>query len=94
MMLDIIETLLDKFLKDIRSGNTNLSEDDQIKIVRILSNVGNPEEMTKTQAAEYLGISRATFDNWVNSGRVPKGEKIGDSKVLRWYKCDLDLVEK
>lgn len=48
--------------------------------------------MNKTDAADHLGISRATFDNRVRDGFVPKGEKVGNFKELRWYKSDLDLL--
>lgn len=47
--------------------------------------------MNKTQAADYLGISRATFDNHVRDGFIPKGRQIPGFKELRWYKSDLDL---
>jgi predicted site-specific integrase-resolvase len=30
--------------------------------------------MNKTQAADYLGVSRATFDNYVHDGFIPKGK--------------------
>jgi excisionase family DNA binding protein len=30
--------------------------------------------MNKTQAADYLGVSRATFDNYVHDGRIPHGK--------------------
>ena len=47
--------------------------------------------MSKTQAADYIGVSRATFDNYVRVGFIPKGVHIEGFKELRWYKCDLDL---
>lgn len=47
--------------------------------------------MNKTQASDYLGISRATFDNHVRDGFIPKGKQIPGFKELRWYKSDLDL---
>jgi predicted DNA-binding transcriptional regulator AlpA len=47
--------------------------------------------MSKTQAADYIGVSRATFDNYVRDGFIPKGEKVESFKELRWYKSDLDL---
>nr|DAM09941.1 MAG TPA: excisionase [Caudoviricetes sp.] len=31
--------------------------------------------MSKIQACDYLGISRATFDNYVKNGWIPKGYK-------------------
>lgn len=58
-----------------------------------MSNVdlGQENEMNKTQAADYLGVSRATFDNYVHDGFIPKGRQVGRFKELRWYKSDLDL---
>ena len=90
-MLKIIRTILQKFIDDIDAGNSNLSFEEQCDIIRILSNIksGN-EEMSKTQAAEYLGVSRATFDNYVHDGFIPKGVKKEGFKELRWYKSDLD----
>ena len=90
-MLDIIKSLLVKYIDDIDSGNTNISMEDQCKLLRILSNVDNSDEMSKTQAADYIGVSRATFDNYVRDGFIPKGEKVESFKELRWYKSDLDL---
>lgn len=31
--------------------------------------------MSKIQACDYLGVSRATFDNYVKNGWIPKGYK-------------------
>lgn len=30
--------------------------------------------MNKTQAADYIGVSRATFDNYIKDGFIPKGK--------------------
>lgn len=92
-MLKIIRNILQQFIDDIDADNTNLSYEQQCDIIRVLSNVnvGQDNEMNKTQAADYLGISRATFDNYVRDGFIPKGKQIGKFKELRWYKSDLDL---
>ena len=92
-MLKIIRNILQKFIDDIDTNNTNLDYEQQCQIIRILSNVniGQENEMNKTQAADYLGISRATFDNHVRDGFIPKGRQIPGFKELRWYKSDLDL---
>ena len=71
-MLHVIRTILQKFIDDIDANNTNLSFEQQCDIVRLLSNVNNPNEMSKTQAADYIGVSRATFDNYVKDGFIPK----------------------
>ena len=92
-MLKIIRTILQKFIDDIDADNTELSYEQQCDIIKILSNVdiGKDNEMNKTQAADYLGVSRATFDNYVRDGFIPKGKQVGNFKELRWYKSDLDL---
>lgn len=92
-MLQIIKSILQKFIDDIDADNTNISYEQQCDIIRILSNVdsGKDNEMNKTQAADYLGVSRATFDNYVRDGFIPKGKQIGNFKELRWYKSDLDM---
>lgn len=92
-MLQIIRTLLQKFIDDIDADNTNMSYEQQCNLLRVLSNVniGQDNEMNKTQAADYLGVSRATFDNYVHDGFIPRGKQVGKFKELRWYKSDLDL---
>ena len=92
-MLSIIRTLLQKFIDDIDADNTNLTYQQQCQLIQVLSNVnaGQDNEMNKTQAADYLGVSRATFDNYVHDGFIPKGKRVGKFKELRWYKSDLDL---
>lgn len=92
-MLKIIRTILQKWIDDIDADNTNLNYEQQCNIIRLMSNVdlGQENEMNKTQAADYLGVSRATFDNYVHDGFIPKGRQVGKFKELRWYKSDLDL---
>ena len=92
-MLKIIKNILQKFIDDIDAGNSNLTFEEQCDIIRILSDIslGKDNEMSKTQAAEYLGVSRATFDNYVHDGFIPKGVKKEGFKELRWYKSDLDV---
>lgn len=38
-----------------------------------------------------LGVSRATFDNYVRDGFIPKGIKQEGFKELSWQKSDLDI---
>lgn len=92
-MLKIIRNILQKFIDDIDADNSNLSYEQQCNIIQLLSNVnsGYDNEMNKTEAADYIGVSRATFDNYVRDGRIPKGKQIGNFKELRWYKSDLDI---
>lgn len=91
MLKSIIRDLLQKFIDDLDTGNSNISEDQEIKIISVLSNIANPDQrMSKIQACDYLGVSRATFDNYVRDGFIPKGTKQEGFKELSWSKIDLD----
>ena len=91
MLKLIIRNLLQKFIDDLDTGNTNISEDQEIKIISVLSNIANPDQrMSKIQACDYLGVSRATFDNYVRDGFIPKGTKQEGFKEKSWQKTDLD----
>lgn len=92
MLKSIIRSLLQKFIDDLDTGNTNITEDQQVKIISILSDIANPDQrMSKIQACDYLGVSRATFDNYVRDGFIPKGTKQEGFKELYWSKIDLDM---
>lgn len=45
--------------------------------------------LSKEQACDFLNISRATFDNYVGLGKLPKGRKEVGKKELVWYKDEL-----
>lgn len=60
MLKSIIRTLLQKFIDDIDSDNCNITMEQQSKIISVLSNIANPDQrMSKIQACDYLGVSRA-----------------------------------
>lgn len=88
-MINIIKSLLQRTLEDIDAGNTNISEDDAVKIIEMLQRL-NSKEFSKLEAANYLGVSRATFDNYIKRGWIPKGQKRLGWKELSWNKLDLD----
>ena len=46
--------------------------------------------MSKYQACNYLNVSRATFDNYVSDGKIPRGIHQQGFKELYWLKKDLD----
>lgn len=86
MLKSIIRTLLQKFIDDIDSDNCNITMEQQSKIISVLSNIANPDyRMSKVQACDYLGVSRATFDNYVRDGFIPKGIKQEGFKELSWH---------
>lgn len=45
--------------------------------------------MSKYQACQYLNVSRATFDNYVREGLLPRGKKVVGFKELFWIEKDL-----
>lgn len=93
-MLKIIRNLLQQIINDIDSNNTNISEREQFEVIKFIQKI-NTKELSKLEATEYIGVSRATFDNYIRNGLIPKGQKRVGFKELSWNKCDLDnFLEK
>lgn len=94
-MLYIIKNQLRRIINDIDVGNSNLSEDDAVKVIELLKTVTNKTaKLSKCQACRYLNISRASFDNMVREGRIPRGKKEAGFKELFWFERDLDIIIK
>lgn len=90
-MLDVIKNQLLKIVDDIDCGNSNISEEEALELAGVLRKYTRKDvPLSKYQAYTYLSISRATFDNLVREGSLPKGKKIADFKELVWYKKDLN----
>ena len=90
-MMQIIKALLLKVIDDIDAGNSNLTEEECNEIIDYLTIVTNKnEKLSKYQAIKYLGISRASFDNYVKEGKIPEGRKQQGFTPKFWYKRDLD----
>ena len=68
-------SLLMKIVDDIYAGNSNITEDEAAKLIDALKGFTNKEKrLSKYAACGYLNISRATFDNYVREGKLPKGK--------------------
>jgi predicted DNA-binding transcriptional regulator AlpA len=90
-MLQLIKKMLLKIVDDIDAGNSNLSESELVEAIESIKRFTNKkEDFSKYSAANYLNMSRATFDNYVAEGKIPHGVKKQGFKDLRWYKEDLD----
>lgn len=90
-MLDVIKNQLLKIVDDIDCGNSNISEEEALELAGVLRKYTRKDvPLSKYQAYTYLNISRATFDNLVREGILPKGKKIAGFKELVWYKRDLN----
>lgn len=75
-MINVIKQLLYKIISDLDAGNSELSEKECIEIVDHLITITNKnEKLSKYQAAKYINVSRATFDNYVRDGKLPAGKK-------------------
>lgn len=88
-MIKILRDLLIKIVDDIDSGNSNISKGDQLKIINLIQEI-NSKELSKIESANYIGVSRATFDNYIKKGLIPEGKKRQGFKELSWNKTDLD----
>lgn len=89
-MRRIIRNLLQRIIDDLDAGNTEISEDGAIEVAKVIAELRKDNGISKYAACKYLNISRATFDNYVREGKIPKGKHEIGFKELRWYKKDLD----
>ena len=90
-MLNIIKEKLLQIVEDIDSGNSNLDEEDTIKLAGIINTMTDKTvRLSKYQACQMLNCSRATFDNLVREGKLPRGKKEAGFKELFWEKKDLE----
>lgn len=90
-MIKIIKKYLLQMVDDIDAGNTNLTDEEAIKFVATLREyTDRTKRLSKYQACKYLNVSRATFDNYVRAGKLPRGKHEAGFKELSWSKKDLD----
>lgn len=78
------------------AGHTDLSEQECKELLEYIAAVTDSmEKLSKTQACIYIkkhtnkNISRATFDNYVRLGIIPKGRDQMGFKEKFWVKKDL-----
>ena len=94
-MLKVIKELLLKVIDNIDSDNSNISEDEGVEIIGMIKELTDKtQRLSKYKACEYLNVSRATFDNYVREGKLPKGKKVAGFNELSWTKKELDEYKK
>lgn len=94
-MLQTIRKLLLGIIDDIDAGNSDIDDAEALQIAKTLKSLVRKDiPMSKYQAYTYLNISRATFDNLVKQGQIPRGKKIPGFKELVWQKKDLKKLLK
>ena len=93
--LEMLKLGLEQIINNIDCGNSNATDEEIDGILDIVNKTTNTQnKLSKDQACKYLNISRATFDNWVRDGKVPKGKKEQGFKELFWIKSDLDKIKE
>lgn len=91
-----MKQLIIRLLRDIADrldyGTSKLDSKGCQKVLNTINLMEHgDQEMSKTEAAEYLGVCRATFDNYVRDGYLPRGKNLhSNTKALFWWKSDLD----
>jgi predicted DNA-binding transcriptional regulator AlpA len=94
-MLSTIKRELQRIIEDIDSGNSSLTEEEELELLEDIKRLSRKDEgISKYQACQYLNVSRATFDNYVREGLLPKGKHVIGFKELRYYRKDLDKFIK
>lgn len=85
---NILVKLLNETAQKIDTGNCELTEEEAIEIMSVLSH----QPLSKEQAYLYLNMSRSKFDELIRQGVIPKGKKRRGFKELSWYKDTLDDI--
>ncbi len=49
-----------------------------------------PAALNRKQAAEFVGVSPATFDKLVERGHMPKARQYPDTRRLFWLRTELE----
>lgn len=94
-MNQMLRRLLEQALNDINAGNSNITQEEEEKIINVLKTINKKDRLlSKYQAYTYLNISRASFDNKVREGLIPKGIKVEGFKELMWREVDLKKLIK
>ena len=93
--MQIIKKLLLGIVDDIDAGNSNASEEDQIKIISALRKYTRKDNRwSKYQTYTFLNMSRATFDRYVRDGIIPKGKRTPGHKELEWSEKEIRKLAK
>ena len=91
--IELLRLALQNAIDNIDCGNSNASDEQCDEIIEAINKLTNTKnKLSKYQACKYLNVSRATFDNWVRDGKIPKGEKEQGFKELFWTKESLDKI--
>ena len=81
--IELLRQTLQNTIYNIDCGNSNVSDEQCEELIETINKITNVKnKLSKYQSCKYLNISRATFDNYVRAGKIPKGEKEQGFKEL------------
>lgn len=90
-LIKIIRDLLLQIINRIDNNDCDLNDVEATELITTIKRCTEKDvRMSKYQACEYLKISRATFDNYIANGWIPKGTHQQGFKELSWLRKDLD----
>ena len=90
-MLKVIARILRSIADKIDDGSISSNPEETMQVMETIKGfVDKEQRLSKYEACRYLNISRATFDNYVREGKLPKGQKQAGFKELSWSYKDLN----
>lgn len=90
-VLKAIDDTLMEIHERIASGRCLTTRQQNVRILGFLKLIANKDErISKHRACEYVGVSRATFDRMVKTGKLPKGKHTAGWNELSWSYKELD----
>lgn len=94
-MLKVIARMLRSIADKIDDGSISSNPEETMQVMETIKGfVDKEKRLSKYEAYRYLNVSRATFDNYVRAGKLPRGKHEAGFKELSWDKKDLDAFIK
>lgn len=94
-MLKFIGKMLREIADRIDEGSISSNPEETIQAMETIKGfVDKNQRISKYQACQYLNVSRATFDNYIREGKLPRGKHVAGFKELSWDKKTLDRFIK
>lgn len=89
--LQVIDDMIMEIHERIVSGRCLTNKLQNLRAIDFLQLICHKDEaISKCEACQYVGVSRATFDRLVLAGKLPKGRKRKGWTELAWFSKDLD----
>ena len=82
VMLKVLRSLLEQLINDIDSGNSNIPEEQELETIQFIQKITS-KQLSKLESANYIGVSRATFDNYINRGLILK--ELNDQDLKNYH---------